>query len=198
MERIGTLYFMNRHDRNPPQQQNAQAAENEEALLDNTEAANETPDAIQGPLNIPPVEEPQNNNENGHQEDQANIPMEDGIDAEAAAALENENQAQQEDREEEARNQPVQQRAEEAQIHRIAVQINGVQQNAAQMANQLQQRRLHVNLINGNRLVGFLNQDGDDENESDEEDLFREANNRRDPAEPIGLAVSDKVTVSCQ
>jgi hypothetical protein len=57
---------------------------------------------------------------------------------------------------------------------------------------QIRRQRLHVNLVNGNRLIGFLNQADDDE----DEDLFHEAEDRAPPTESIGLAIYDKSTVS--
>lgn len=75
----------------------------------------------------------------------------------------------------------------------FAVHVNNPD-NAAQIAQRLQVRRqrLHVNLVNGNRLVGFLN-NGDDE---EEEDPFNGAGNHQRQDESIGLAFYDRNTVS--
>lgn len=58
---------------------------------------------------------------------------------------------------------------------------------------QIRRQRLHVNLVNGNRLIGFLNQADDEE---EEDDLFNLAEDRVAPKEPIGLAFYDKSAVS--
>jgi hypothetical protein len=57
---------------------------------------------------------------------------------------------------------------------------------------QIRRQRLHVNLVNGNRLIGFLNQADDEE----DEDLFHEAEERAPPTEAIGLASFDRSSVT--
>lgn len=218
--RIGTLYVMHEHERQQPAQRQEQNAEEErdEGLFENPVQANEadeTPDEIRDLLHTPPPHE--NAEEEHHPHDDfevwspqrreqreveqamplANepqqvvepeqIPLEDGVDAEAAV-LQGANRPNEEGDGNEERDVPLQQ---------FDVHLNRNQQNANVMVQQLhrqRRQRLHVNLVNGNRLIGFLNADSDDEDE-DQEDLFREANNQPDVNEPVGLAEYDKNTV---
>lgn len=225
MERIGTLYLMGRRVRDQPQQpgQNVpqpqqQEDQDEEQLFENPAPANEgdeTPEAIRNLLHTPPLvnelhegeARPHDNFEvwtpperragNEELDDPMNvidqpairpdqIPMEDGIDAEAMAL----HAANQDDGHGQEDENVPQEQQEPQRRRRFALHVNANQQDAAAMARR---QRLHVNLINGNRLVGFLNHEDDEE---EEEDLFREADNRREPTEPLGLAANDRTTVS--
>ncbi|KAI6183509.1 Protein-L-isoaspartate O-methyltransferase domain-containing protein 1 isoform X2 [Aphelenchoides bicaudatus] len=216
MERIGTFYFANRRNRQAAEEERAQ--ENQEAReeqnaevnedlfehADPVNEANETPEAIRNLLRTPPMDEQPNvnqaNEENEplqdnfevwspeHEGQQNDDPMpeqdehelEDGMDAERAAMIEAENQNEQ-NQEAEPQPGPAIERHQPLPPPNIAIAPNP--------RFQIRRQRLHVNLVNGNRLVGFLNQ-GDDE----DEDLFREADERNAPTEPVGLAVYDKST----
>jgi hypothetical protein len=74
--------------------------------------------------------------------------------------------------------------------------LNPNQNAAAIQRLQNRRHRLHVNLVNGNRLIGFLNTDDDDENEEEIGEELAEDGIRVRPTASMGCASYDTQTVS--